>query len=81
MKTHFETDLKPKLKTNSYERMFSKKFNNADLSVYHTYMTSLDIFEKVYVKSGSNIPDFLKKCEALKDVDDPEKELEKWAGE
>ncbi len=81
IKTHFEKKLKPKLKTNSYERFFNKKFNNADLSVYHTYMTSLDVFEKVYIKSGSNIRDFLKKCEALNDVDDPQKELEKWANE
>ena len=76
---HLNRDLKFKLKTNYYERAFTKKFNNADLSVYNTYMKSLDIFEKVYKKYGSNIDIFLKKCEELKTVDAPEKELENWA--
>lgn len=76
---HFEKDLKSKLKTKSYERLFSKKFNNADLSVYNTYMKSLDVFEAVYQKNGANISDFLAKCKQLNDVDDPEAELEKWA--
>lgn len=76
---HFESDLKPQLKTKSYERLFSKKFNNADLSVYNTYMKSLDVFETVYQKHGANIADFLAKCEELNTVDDPEAELEKWA--
>lgn len=78
---HFETELKPKLKTKSYDRVFSKKFNNADLSVYHTYMKSLDVFESVYRKNGANIPDFLKKCAELNDVDDPEQELARWAAQ
>jgi len=78
---HFEVNLKSRLKTKSYERLFSKKFNNADLSVFNTYMKSLDIFENVYKKTGSNIPDFLEKCAALIDADDPEKELERWSQE
>lgn len=77
--THFDQVLKLKLKTRSYSRIFNKKFNNADLSVYNTYMKSLDMFEAVYKKHGSSIEIFLKKCEELKNVDNPEKELEKWA--
>lgn len=77
--SHLDQDLKSKLKTKYYERVFNKKLNNADLSVYKTYMKSLDVFEAVYKKYGSNIENFLKKCEELKEVDDPEKELEKWA--
>lgn len=85
---HFEKQLKPKLKTKSYYKIFSKKLanktagdglNNADLSVYNTYMRNLDIFEAVYKKNGSNIPDFLKKCTELKDAEDIEKEFSKWA--
>lgn len=76
---HFEKQLKPKMKTHIYDHTFDKTLNNADLSVYNTYMKSLDVFEKVYQKNGANIPQFLKKCQELKNVDDPEKELEKWA--
>ena len=41
-------------------------------------MTKADIVEKVYQKTGANIPDFLKKCAELNNVDDPEAELNKW---
>lgn len=76
---NFETQLKPKLKTRSYTGFFSKKFNNADLIGFNTYMKNLDDFEKVYQLTGSNIPAFLTKCEELKKVDDAEAELHKWA--
>jgi predicted aminopeptidase len=76
---HFEERIKSQLRTKSYDRLFSKPFNNADLSVYNTYMKSLDVFEAVYKKNGSNIPEFLKKCRELNNVDDPEKEIELWA--
>ncbi len=79
IKIHFEKNIKPKLKTNTYDRLFNKKFNNADLSVYITYMKSLDVFEIVYKQAGSNISDFLNKCKLLNDVSDPEAELLKWA--
>lgn len=78
---HFETELKPQLKSRSYTRLFGKKINNADLIGYNTYMKNLDNFEIVYKKTGSNIPDFLKKCEELNNVDDAEKEIERWARE
>ena len=77
--THFENELKPKLKSSGYDKVFSKKFNNADLGVYNTYMRSLNVFENVFQKYGSNIASFLKKCEELENVDNPEAELEKWA--
>ena len=78
---HFDEGLKGRLRTNSYERLFGRDFNNADLSVYNTYMKSLDVFEAVYRKNGNNVPDFLKKCQELNDVDDPEKELALWAAQ
>lgn len=76
---HFDTNLKTHLKTKSYEKLFSKKFNNADLGMYNTYMKSLDVFESVYRKNGSNIPQFLAKCAELNNVDNPEQELANWA--
>ena len=78
---NFESKLKPLLKSRGYTRLFSKKFNNADLIGYNTYMKNLDSFESVYKKSGSNIPDFLKKCAELNKVDDAEAELERWSRE
>ncbi len=77
--TNLNTQLKPFLKTRSYDRAFSKKFNNADLSVYSTYMKSLDVFEAVYIKNDSSIEKFLKKCAELKEVENPEKTLEEWS--
>lgn len=81
IRINFKQKLKEKLKTKSYLRFAEGEFNNARLSNYHTYMKDLNDFEKVYIKSGSNISTFLKRCEFLNDVDDPEKELKKWAAE
>ncbi len=78
---NFETKIKPNLKTRSYSRIFSKKLNNADLIGYNTYMKSLDTFERVYEKTGRNIPAFLKKCEELKNAENAEAEFEQWAKE
>lgn len=81
IQTNFAQKLKTKLKTKSYLRFGEGEINNARLSNYHTYMKDLNDFEKVYIKSGSKISSFLKRCELLNDVDDPEKELKKWATE
>lgn len=78
---NFSKKLKPLLKTSSYGKFFARKYNNADLSVYDTYMKNLDVFETVYNKYGANIPDFLKKCAELNDTDNPEAQLEKWAND
>ena len=78
---HFQKNLKPKLKTDSYGKIFKRNFNNADLSVHDMYMKNLDVFEAVYKKHGANIPTFLKKCMELENVDNPENEFEKWAAE
>lgn len=79
IKKHFKDIMSQQLKTRSYQRFVDGPMNNATLSSYHTYMKNLDLFEKVYIQTGSQIPAFLKKCEELKNVDDPEAELKKWA--
>lgn len=79
IKVNFKAKAQPKFKTKSYQNFAKSTLNNAKLGTYHTYMKDLDIFEKVYQKNGSNIPDFLKKCSELKSADDPEAELKKWA--
>lgn len=78
---NFQRKIKSKLKARAYDKIFKKQFNNADLSVYDTYMKDLNVFEAVYKKTGANIPNFLQKCKELENIDDPEKELEKWAAE
>lgn len=76
---HFDQELKPRLKSKSYDRIFSHKLNNADLIDYNTYMKSLDVFEIVYQKVGATIPAFLEKCKELNKVDDAEAELTRWS--
>lgn len=79
IRQNFKVKAQPKLKTNSYRLFVSSTLNNAKLGTYNTYMKDLDIFEKVYAKNGSNVPQFLKKCAELQSVEDPEAELKKWA--
>lgn len=77
---NFEKKIKPNLKTESYGYIFKKNYNNADLIVYDTYMKDLDVFEKAYMKTGGTIPAFIKKCEELKNSENPEAQLAQWAG-
>lgn len=81
IKNHFTENLTPLLKTTSYVKFKDGEMNNARLGTYHTYMKDLSDFEKVYVKTGSNIEAFLTKCKELNSSDDPEAELKKWASE
>ncbi len=81
IKERFEKQLLPRLKSKAYTRVFSRAFNNADLSMHGTYTKNLDVFEKVYKKNGSSIPLFLKKCAELNEFDNPEQVFENWAAE
>ena len=81
IRSHFNSDLKSKLKTKSYLRFASGEMNNARLGTYQTYMKNLSDFEKVYQKTGAQILPFLDKCKELNSVDDPEKQLHLWATE
>lgn len=79
IRTHFDSNLKSKLKTKSYQRFATGELNNARLGTYNTYMKNLGDFQKLYDKTGRQIQPFLKKCEELNAVDDPEKQLHLWA--
>lgn len=79
IKQNFKDQLAQKLKTKSYNNFPLRTMNNATLGNYNTYMKDLSVFEKVYVKNGSNIPAFLKKCQELNEARDPEAELKRWA--
>lgn len=73
----FNTELKPKLKTDSYRKFPELKLNNARLLVYKTYMQDLSDFEKLYELVHNDFATFIQKCKALEDSKDPEKELKK----
>ncbi len=79
IRNHFRQLLQPNLKSKSYARFVDGEMNNASLGNYQTYMKNLDEFEKVYQKSGGQIPAFLDKCKQLNNVDDPEKQLHLWS--
>ncbi len=79
IKKSFTEKLAQKLKTKSYVNFPERLMNNATLGTYQTYMKNLDDFEKVFQKNGATIAQFLKKCEELNKVDNPEAELKKWA--
>ncbi len=79
IKLNFTQNLAQKLKTKSYNNFTTKMMNNATLGNYQTYMKDLSVFEKIYIKNGSNISAFLQKCKELENVDDPEKEIKKWS--
>lgn len=75
----FQTEVQPRMKTDSYKKLFSKTPNNAELSLHNTYMGNLEVFEKIYQKEGADISRFLAKIAELKSSEEPEKELEQWA--
>lgn len=74
---HFK-QIKSQMKTTSYSKIFSRDFNNADLSMHDTYMSNLDVFEKAFKKLGSDIPKFLEKCKEIESSTNPESEMQNW---
>ena len=72
---HFLKDLKPKLKSNSYNKFPDLKLNNARLLVYKTYMQDLSDFETLYKLSGEDFKVFLDHCKSLESSDKPEEGL------
>lgn len=79
IKDHFNAEVAPNLKTATYLNFTKNELNNARLGTYQTYMKDLDVFENVFVKNGSSVQVFLKKCAELNQVDDPEATLKQWA--
>lgn len=74
---HFKR-VKHQMKTTSYSKIFSRDFNNADLSMHDTYMSNLEVFEKAYNKLGSDIPKFLEKCKEIESSKNPEADIQSW---
>lgn len=73
----FQNDLKPKLKTNSYNKFEKEKMNNARMSLYKTYMQNLDDFELVYKKLNSDLLVFIETMKTLEKSKNPSEDLKK----
>lgn len=72
---NFETVLKPRLKTNSYNKFTKEKMNNAYLGVYKTYMQNLNDFEDAYKRHGSDLLKFIDAVKLLEPSKNPEEDL------
>lgn len=75
IQARFEKNLKPKLSSENYKRFNEIELNNARLLVYKTYVQDLSDFEKLFVKSNSDISVFLEKCKSLETHKNPEQGL------
>ncbi len=73
--TNFETQLAPRLKTNSYQKFTKEKMNNARMGLYKTYMQGLNDFEDAYKRHGSDLLKFIDVIKGLEDSKDPEADL------
>lgn len=79
IKTRFTQNLKPQLKTGSYDRFPQSKLNNARLGLYTTYMKDMDDFENLYKKLNGNLIEFILKVKELESSDDPQSDLKKMS--
>lgn len=69
----FDTEVKPRLKTRSYENFPSLKLNNARLLVYKTYLQDLSKFEALASRTGTDFKAFLEKVKQLEKHPEPDK--------
>ena len=74
---NFETQLKPNLKTNSYNKFTKEKMNNAYLGVYKTYMQNLNDFEEAYKRYNSDLLKFIEAVKQLENSKNPEEDLKR----
>lgn len=77
LKKNFEKDVKPKLKTNSYDLFFEKDLNNAKIMLYATYNKDLSDFEDLYYLVGHDFKAFMNEIKKLEKSKDPSADLKK----
>ncbi len=75
IRSKFESDILPHMKTDSFKNFPNAKLNNAKLLVYKTYMQDLSDFENLYEKVGQDFGKFLEACKGLDGKKDPEQAL------
>lgn len=79
IQSRFQTELAPKLRTNSYQKFPELELNNARLLVYRTYMQDLSKFENLAKVVNWDYLKFLDKIKTLKDSTKPEEDLARLA--
>lgn len=75
----FVKTLKPKLKTDLYDKFPSIELNNARLLVYKTYVMDLSDFEVLFQKLDRNFHALIKISKSLEKVKNPDEELKRLA--
>lgn len=77
IKSRFQSEVLPKLKTKTYSNFAEKNLNNARLLLYKTYVSDLADFEKLFVLVGQNYGKFIDECRKFEKSKTPEQELKK----
>lgn len=75
IQTRFLENIKPKLRTHSYDYFVKLDLNNARLNVYKTYVKDLSDFEKLYELNSRDFLKFLENCRNLEKHPKPEEGL------
>lgn len=77
IQSDFTTQIKPQLKTDSFDFFARIKLNNARLGLFKTYNSDLSDFSKLFEKSNRNYAEFFKQIKSLENAKDPSQELKK----
>ncbi len=77
IQTKFQTQIIPKMKTDSYQKFADLKLNNARLVMYRTYLKDDGDFERLWAKSGQNFAKFIELCQPLENSKNPDESLTK----
>lgn len=78
LQARFTKELRPKLKTKSYEDFEKKELNNAILLAYRTYEYSLEDFEKLHSHFGRDFGKTLEWLMSLKSEKKPDQRLKEF---
>jgi predicted aminopeptidase len=77
MKTRYNEQVLPQLKTERYKEFAERTWNNAYLISYQTYFSDLSDFEKVYEIKGS-FGKYIEFCKSLEGSEKPEQKMKEF---
>ncbi|MCB0385452.1 MAG: aminopeptidase, partial [Bdellovibrionales bacterium] len=75
IKTRFESEALPKMKTENFAKFGRQDLNNAKLLSFKTYVYDLTDFENAFKHLGSDFTRFVEFCKSLEKEKDPETTL------
>lgn len=78
LQQRFTNELRPKLKTKSYQEFEKRELNNAFLLAYQTYEYSLDDFQKLFDKNGEDFKKTMAYLTTLKNTSQPDQVLKDY---